>query len=150
MKIEDVPQDRGMMGDDEEIYEVCYAVGANGQYKLIPSAGWEPKNITNDQAWEVIHQQVEDTLRKVEAGQLSALAYHMVRNQMTVGLLAKYMSMRRWRVKRHLKPAIFQKLAPTILKQYADIFGLTIEQLVTVPNRIQSAASKGHKDIELK
>ncbi len=133
MKVEDVPQDRGMMGD--EVYEVCYAVDKKGRYQLTPSIGWEPKNITNDQAWEIIHGQVHDVLKKIDQGRLSPLAFHMVNNQMNVGLLAKYMGMSRWRVRRHLKPAVFNKLKPAIRKQYADILGLSVDQVGRVPRQ---------------
>ena len=150
MKVDDVPQDRGMMGDNKAVYEVCYAVGENGQYKLIPSAGWEPKNIANDQAWEVIHRQVEETLIKVNAGDLSTLAYHMVKNQMNVSLLAKYAAISRWRVQRHLKPAVFQKLDSAILKRYADVFGLSVEQLCAVPQRTNSGELENQKDLGTK
>ena len=148
MKVDDVPQDRGMMGDNEDVYEVCYAIGENGQYELIPSAGWEPKNIANEQAWEVIHKQVEDSLEKIEAGQLSPLAYHMAKNQMNVGLLSKYVGIGRWRVKRHLKPAVFKQLNPAVLKRYAEVFGLSVDQLCVVPDRVDTGRSMQQKDPE--
>ena len=146
MKVNDVPQDRGMMGDDESIYEVCYAVGENGRYELTPSAGWEPKNIANDQAWELIHQQVEETLEKVRAGKLSTLAYHMAKNQMNVSLLSKYVGFSRWRVWWHLRPAAFQKLTSALLKRYAEIFGLSVDQLCSAPHRLNTDESTHQKD----
>ena len=133
MKIEDVPQDRGMIGD-QTLEEVCYAVDQNGRYVLAPSAGWEPKNIVNEQAWTLINQDVADTLDKIRAGKLSPLAYHMAKNQMTIGLLAKYVGFNRWRVWRHLKPSGFNKLTPEMLKQYAEVFDLEVELLKQVPS----------------
>ncbi|WP_054698357.1 hypothetical protein [Desulfosarcina cetonica] len=56
MKIEEVPQDRGMITDDRR--EVCYAIDDQGRYVLTGSAGWEPKNIANRQAWEQIDQSI--------------------------------------------------------------------------------------------
>jgi len=52
MKIKEVPQERGTISDN--FHEVCYAVDDDGHYVLTDSAGWEPKNIANNQAWEVI------------------------------------------------------------------------------------------------
>lgn len=147
MKVDQVPQDRGMMGDD--VHEVCYSVGEDGRYQLTPSIGWEPKNITNDQAWEVIRRQVEDTLKKIESGHLSPLAYHMVNNQMNLGLLSKYMGINRWRVRRHLKPAVFKKLKPAPLKKYADIFGLSVEQVCSVPRRHQPGEPQEQQESRL-
>lgn len=131
MKTSDVPQDRGMITDDRR--EICYAVNENGRYVLAQSAGWVVKNIANDQAWEIIRRQVDATLAKIEAGELSPLAFHMVRNQMNVGLLAKYVRINRWRVKRHLKPEVFKRLKPSVLKKYAEVFEIGVEQLSEIP-----------------
>jgi hypothetical protein len=135
MKITDVPQDRGMIDDDRR--EICYAVGDDGRYVLAESAGWEPKNIANDQAWGLIREQIVATLRKIEAGKLSPLAFHMANHQMTVGLLAKYARINRWRVKRHLKPRVFKRLKPSVLKRYADVFEIDVAQLCKTPKRDQ-------------
>lgn len=137
MKVDEVPQDRGMMGED--VFEVCYAVNKEGRYQLTPSAGWEPKNITNDQAWQLLDEKVQEAFENITAGRWSPLAYHMARNQMNVGLLSSYMGMSRWRVRRHLKPTVFNKLKPAVLKQYADIFGISVEILGTIPDKPESA-----------
>ena len=131
MKLNDVPQDRGMI--DGQVREICYAVDDKGRYVLAPSAGWDPKNVANDQAWELIEAQVENTLEKVRAGRLSPLAYHMTRNQMTPGLLAKYANCSRLRVWLHLRPGAFRRLPPDMLKRYADIFEIEVDVLKSVP-----------------
>ena len=135
MKISDVPQDRGMI-DQENTAEVCYAVDPEGRYVLAPSIGWEPKNIVNDQAWGVIHRDVADAISKIKSGKLSPLAYHMAKNQMSPGLLAKYARCTRLSVRRHLKPSGFSALSVDMLKRYADIFEITIEALGTVPKDV--------------
>jgi hypothetical protein len=132
MKVDDVPQDRGMINDGRR--EVCYAVDGEGRYVLAESAGWEPKNVANDQAWDIIRQQVREAVAKIEAGQLSPLAYHMARNQMNLGLLAKYVGFNRFRVRRHLKPDVFRRLKPAIIKRYADVFGIDVGQLSEFSN----------------
>jgi hypothetical protein len=121
------------MIDEDRLKEVCYAVGEDGSFVLAESAGWEPKNVANDQAWDLIHEQVEETLEKIKSGKRSPLAYHMVRNQMGPGLLAKYAGLNRLRVWRHLKPAGFKRLKPQQLKRYAKIFGIDVANLAKVP-----------------
>lgn len=133
MKIDDVPQDRGMIADQRR--EICYAVDEKGRYVLAESAGWEPKNIANSQAWDIIRDQVEKTIEDIEAGKLSPLAFHMVNNQMNVGLLAKYARLNRLRVRHHLRPAGFNRLKPNIRRRYADIFGIDVEALSQIPTR---------------
>lgn len=137
MKVSDVPQDRGMI-DQEDMREICYAVDHEGHYVLTASAGWEPKNIANGQAWEVIQRQVADTILKINAGKLSPLAYHMVINQMTPGLLAKYARCSWLSVRRHLKPSGFKALSAKMRKRYADIFDITIAALDTIPDTVSS------------
>jgi hypothetical protein len=131
MKIDEVPQDRGMITGS--IQEICYAVDENGRYVLAPSAGWEPKNAANHQAWELIRTEVTATLRKIRAGRLSPLAFHMVNNQMSPGLLAKYAGCSRLRVWWHLRPRGFSRLTPRMLQRYAEIFDIDAAALKTVP-----------------
>ena len=134
MKIDDVPQDNGMIEDYG--HEICYAVDDKGNYVLSPSLGWEPKNIVNSQAWELIHQQTTDVLKQIHEGKLSTLAFHMVKNQMDVKLLARYVRLPRWKVKRHLKPDRFKGLETALLNRYADVFDIPVDQLLKIPESI--------------
>ncbi len=129
MERKDVPQDRGIA---QGLREVCYAVDDSGRYVLVESLGWEPKNIANDQAWEVIDQQVAHEADRVRQGLASPLAYYMAKHLMHVGLLAQYVGLPRWRVKRHLKPGVFKRLKPALLARYAAVFEISVGQLVDV------------------
>jgi hypothetical protein len=131
MREKDVPQDDGM---NSGLKEIAYAVGEDGRYVKAPSLGWEPKNIANAQAWEVINDDIRTQARLVRAGKRSPIAYHLARNLMSVGLLASYVHLPRWRVKRHLKPSVFNRLKPEIVQRYADLFGLTPMELRRVPD----------------
>ena len=66
MKVEEVPQDNGMIGDHG--HEVCYAVDRNGIYTLAPSLGWEVKNIVNDQAWMLIIEETRKAHSEIQQG----------------------------------------------------------------------------------
>ncbi len=134
MKVKDVPQDYGTIDDHGR--EICYATNGKGQYKLIHSLGWDAKNIVNDQAWELIFNEVKKIHDSVLKNKLSPLAYHMSKNQMDPGLLGKYVSIPKWKVKRHLKPKIFNHLSESVLSNYADIFAISVEELKTVPGKI--------------
>jgi hypothetical protein len=126
MRKDEVPQDQGIA---DGLKEVTYAVDDNGDYVMVPSAGWEPKNISNYQAWEVISEQIETARLQVLNNEISPLAYYMARNQMDVALLAQYMGIMRWRVRRHLKPQIFKKMNHNLLNRYASLLKVTVEQL---------------------
>ena len=131
MQKKDVPQDNGM---NRGLREIAYAVDEDGRYVQVPSLGWEPKNVANAQAWAVITEDVRAQIRLVRDGKRSPIAYHLARNLMSVGLLASYVRLPRWRVKRHLKPSVFNRLKPEILQRYADLFGLTPAELRRIPD----------------
>ncbi len=130
MRKEEVPQDRGF---SDGVEEIAYAVDEAGRYVLVRSRGWDPKTVANEQAWEVIEEEIAEQVRLIRAGKRSPLAYHMVRNLMDVGLLASYAGYARWRVKRHLKPGPFRKLSPEAIGRYAAVFGITAEELRRPP-----------------
>ncbi len=140
MKIDEVPQDRGMITDERQ--EVCYAVDDDGRYVMTGSAGWEPKNIANSQAWELIDMAAEKALAKVRAGKASPLAYHMANHQMSVGLLAKYAEINYFKVWLHLRFGPFKRLSPDLLNRYAEALGMTVEDLKSVPDTHVSRSGK--------
>lgn len=131
MKRDEVPQDAALFAG---MSEVCYAVDESGRYVLAESAGWEPANIANLQAWEVIHREVAAVLLRVRAGELSPLAYQMAKNQMDARLLAGYAGLFAWQVRRHMHPGPFRRLNPAQLTRYAAIFKISPEELCSLPD----------------
>jgi hypothetical protein len=130
MEKKDVPQDVGLAG---EMREITYAVGEDGAYEKVTSYGWRAKTVALEQAWEVILRDLDRIEIRVRKGELSPLAWHMTRHQMNPGLLAKYVGLSRLRVRRHLKPRPFERLKPALLARYADLFGITVEDLKALP-----------------
>jgi hypothetical protein len=53
----------------------------------------------------------------------------MAKNQMDLTLLAQYSGMFRWRIRRHLKPAVFCMLKKPLLERYAALFKTTVDEL---------------------
>ena len=128
MKKKDVPQ------DDENLFEgkfkvVKYAIDDDGNYGTVGSVGWEPENTVLNQAWEEINKKVEAAKQKVQAGELSPLAYHMEKNIMDVGMLSQYMDISKRKVSKHLEPSGFSALDEKTLKKYAEVFDITVEEL---------------------
>lgn len=130
MEKKDVPQDKGIYG---EWHGISYAVDEEGKYVLTPSAGWEPANWANRQAWDVLEQEIAEILQKIKEDKLSPLAYHMARNLMDVKMLSQYTGIARFRVKRHLKPRTFRRLGPAVLERYAKVFKIDVGQLMETP-----------------
>lgn len=135
VKKNDVPQQSGLLSGNRE---VNYAVDADGRYVLESSVGWEAKNIALRQAWEAIADELTVVLAEIKAGKKSTLAYHMVKNQMDPALLSQYSGVARWRVKRHLKPAVFAGLRAADVAPYAELFRITVDELRLVPEKLIS------------
>ena len=128
MKRSEVPQDKSNL-ESANFRELCYAVDENGEYTTEHTTGWDPKTIALDNAIAKIKERVEEAKSRVLANETSPLEYYMELHKMDVSVLASYVGMWKWRVKRHFKPSIFKKLSTKTLQKYADVFEISIEQL---------------------
>ena len=129
MKAKDVPQDDANMLQGK-LREPIYSLDENGNYTTVKSVGWNPKNEVMKEAWDQVNEKVEHARNKVLSGEMSPLGYYIEKNIMDIGLVAKYMGIWRWTVKRHLKPNIFARLKEETLEKYARVFNITKEQLI--------------------
>jgi len=128
MKKEEVPQDDANMLEGK-FKEPCYAVDEEGKYTTVKSVGWEAKNIVMQQAWDAVHERVEEVREKIEAGELSPIAYYLEKQLMDLAVLSGYTGFFRWTVKRHMKMKTFDKLSDKKLQKYADAFNISIDIL---------------------
>ena len=128
MKKKEVPQDHINLGTDN-IKDMVYALDENGEYTTELSTGWEPKTIALDNAIKIIEERIEEARQRVRKGETSPIEYYMEVHKMDIPILASYVGLWKWRVKRHFKPSVFQNLNTKTLQKYADVFEITIEQL---------------------
>lgn len=133
MKVKDVPQDR-----ENSFYaghrRACYAVDENGRYTVVGSHGWEAENIVNGQANAEVRATIAATLARARCGEVSPLAVHMARTQMTKGLLAAYSGVSRWKIWWHLKPGAFARMSVRDAERYARAMQITTGELRTLPD----------------
>lgn len=129
MKTKDVPQDDANMLQGR-FKEPVYSLDENGNYTTVSSVGWGPKNAVMQEAWDIVDDKIEHARQAVISGKLSPLAYFIEKNIMDTGLVAQYMGMWRWTVKKHLKPRNFAKLNDDVLDKYAKVFNITKDELV--------------------
>lgn len=130
MKSKDVPQDDANMLQGK-LREPVYSLDKDGNYTTVKSVGWDPKNEVMKEAWDLVNEKIENVKQKVIQGELSPIAYFIEKNLMDVGLLAKYMGLWKWTVKKHLKPKNFNKLNDKFIEKYAKVFDITKEELVS-------------------
>lgn len=131
MKKNEVPQDKSNL-ESANFKELCYAVDDNGKYTTVNSSGWNPKTIALNNAIAVINERVANAKQKVLNQQTSPIEYYMELHKMDLQILASYVGMWKWRVKRHFKPAIFKKLSTKKLQKYAAVFNITVDQLQNI------------------
>lgn len=130
MKKEDIPQDDGAL--NKLTKEVVYAVDSSGNYTTELSTGWEVKATALDLAWEEIEKRIADARKKVLNNEASPLLYFIELRLMDIGIVSAYTGFWKWTVKRHLKPASFNKLPEHKLQKYADAFNVSVEELKTM------------------
>ncbi len=128
MEKENVPQDKGNLTKNN-LKELLYATDENGEYTTTLSTGWEPKTIALSNSIDEINERIAEAKQQVEIGDISPIAYYMELNKMDLTILSSYVGMWKWRVKRHFKPTVFAKLSDSVLKKYADTFGISIAEL---------------------
>lgn len=128
MKKDEVPQDEGNLSK-HNIREIIYATDEQGNYTTALSKGWEPKSIALAKSMEDINERMEAAKADFKAGKASPIPYFMEANKMDVGILASYVGLWKWRVKRHFKPSVFRRLSDGLLARYAQAFEISVSEL---------------------
>jgi hypothetical protein len=127
MKKQDLPQDKSAL--DNFTREVCYVKNEAGNYETDLSTGWEAKKVALDNAWDDINDRIKEAQQNVRAGISSPIAFFMEEKLMDFTVLSGYTGFWKWQIKRHLKPAVFQKLSTKKLEKYATAFELSVSEL---------------------
>ncbi|NRT14251.1 hypothetical protein HNP99_000591 [Flavobacterium sp. 28A] len=128
MKKNEVPQDKGNLSNIN-MKELVYATDEKGNYTTALSTGWEPKTIALSNSIEEISERIAIAKELVDKNEASPIYYLMEVNRMDIAILASYVGMWQWRVKRHFKPSNFNKLNDKILQKYAATFNVTVNEL---------------------
>jgi hypothetical protein len=76
-----------------------------------------------------INERIEAAKAEVKAGQASPIVYYMELHKMDPQILASYVGIWKWRVKRHFRPKVFNRLSDKLLQKYADTFDITLDEL---------------------
>jgi hypothetical protein len=113
--------------------EVNYQYGSDGNFTK--HAGYDylkQEDLLVHDVWKLTHEKIEEVRRQVRAGKVSPVAYHMERCMMEVPVLASIAGISSWRVRRHMKVKIFNRLRHSTLKKYASAFEIPVEELSKV------------------
>lgn len=127
MKRTDVPQDdnRSLNGERKAVY----ALGDEGAYERVASSGWRIEETATALAIAEFERLATQARARVTQGISAPLEYHMYARRMDVQTLSESTGLARWRVRRHLKAAAFERLPERLRRRYAQALGISIEQL---------------------
>lgn len=127
MKKEELPQDNSPLGNITR--ELCYVKDKDGKYTTDLSLGWEVKKAALENAWDDIHEQLEEARNAVKNGEKSPIHYFMIKSLMDLPVLAGYTGFWSFSIKRHMKPSVFRSLSDEKLLKYAKAFEISLEEL---------------------
>lgn len=127
MKKEELPQDKSALSNITR--EVLYVKNSDGKYTTDLSTGWDVKKDALDNAWDDIHERIKEAAIKVKNNEVSPVFYFMELKLMDLQLLSDYTGFWKFNVKRHMKPAVFEKLSDAKLNKYAKAFDIKLEEL---------------------
>jgi len=113
--------------------KAIYATDENGKYHLVASSGWEVEEAVTQQALKELERLTDNARRRVLAGEVSPLYFHMYDRRMDLQVLSEATGMSKWRIKRHFKPLIFKRMSHKIRKRYADALGISLDDLGRLP-----------------
>lgn len=127
MKKNQVPQDDAGMFEGKS-RDLQYAVDEDGNYTVVKSVGWEPKNIVLQQTWEDIRKRLDVVRKQVKQGRHSPLYYHMKKHLMNKRMLAKYAGVSVFKVWLHLKPKWYARIDKETLEKYKKALNMKPEE----------------------
>jgi hypothetical protein len=127
MRDRDVPQEgNAALGGYRK---AVYALAEDGRLRIVASRGWEAEEIVTRQAVEDLERRASAARARVLSGETSPLEYHMYRARMDVTLLSQSTGLWGWRVRRHFRPRVFERLPLRLRQRYADALGIALEAL---------------------
>jgi hypothetical protein len=131
MEISEVPQEGNRTMEGRR--RAMYARDADGRIVIVPSLGGEVDETVTLQALDLIHEMTEAARARVLTGDTSPLEYWMYAQRLDLPQLSQVTGLWQWRIRRHFKPQRFAKLSADLLQRYADVMGITVDQLRKLP-----------------
>jgi len=90
---------------------------------------WEKNDVATRMLMEDHLEKIEPIRNKVLAEELSPLGYHIEAKLFSISLLSSYTGISKRHIRKHLKPEYFNQLDGETLNNYANAFGISIDEL---------------------
>lgn len=116
---------------------ILYVEKEDGKYEAIQTGSYISANYLDD--YFLKRNNLEKALReKIERGEINAIGYYMVLEDLTLSELAARAGLMKWTVRKHLKPENFSRIGETKLGKYSQVFNVPVEEIM----KMQSANRK--------
>jgi hypothetical protein len=108
---------------------ILYVEKEDGKYEAMQTGSYISANYLDD--YFLKRNNLEKSLGgKIEKGEINAIEYYMVLEDLTISELAKRAGILKWIVKRHLKAGNFSKIGEAALKKYSVVFNITVDEIL--------------------
>lgn len=114
-----------------------YSIDQDGNWERKLLANWGHKEIVNTQTWIIVQERLNAAKELVLSEKSSPIAYFMTKCIMDAKLCGEFVGYPARKVKKHMKPEVFKKLPPEVLKRYADAFEISVDELVNLKERFK-------------
>jgi hypothetical protein len=112
--------------------ELFYSYGPEGQFEKSVGYHGEADRLTLQQTWDFFDERIQDARQKVKDGKASPILFWMEKIYVTPSELSTHTGIMTWRIKRHLKPKVFNGLSEKTLSKYAEAFNITPHELKNI------------------
>jgi hypothetical protein len=120
--------------DCPEQQVILYVEKEDGKYGPIQTGSYITRNFLDD--YELKRKHLEENLRnQIQEKEVSPIYYYMVLEDLTISELAARVKLRKAKVKKHLEYGSFSSIKSEILKQYADVFNVSVDDLILLTNQ---------------
>lgn len=115
--------------DCPEQQVILYVEKEDGKYEAMQTGSYLTANYIDD--YFLKRSNLEKSLQEmIEKGEINAIGYYMVLEDLTVSELASRAGKFSWTVRQHLKPCNFSKISEASLKKYSVVFNVPVEEIV--------------------
>ena len=104
---------------------IVYIEKEDGTYDAIQTGSFISANYIDD--FFLKRNNLEKALQeKIDKGEINAIGYFMIYEDLTISELAARMGMMKWTLRKHLRPGGFEKISEAVMKKYSMVFNVCL------------------------
>jgi hypothetical protein len=114
--------------DCPEQQVILYVEKEDGEFGPMQTGSYLTRNFLED--YEEKRKHLENSLKaKISSREVSPIYYYMVLEDLTLSELAARVGIRKGKVRKHLEYNSFNSINEEVLKKYADVFNVKVQEM---------------------